>query len=78
MIEDRNIDIIILFWGGELLIEIFEYLDFIKWIVKWVFGYFDISVFLLVIIFNIGIVMVYGINFVDLCGEYWDLMIVMW
>ncbi|WP_368895689.1 LD-carboxypeptidase, partial [Priestia megaterium] len=49
MIEDRNIDIIIPPWGGELLIEILEHLDFTKWTAKWVLGYSDTSVLLLAI-----------------------------
>lgn len=69
---------IFLFWGGELLIEIFDFVDFDVLQLKWIVGYLDISMLLFVIILKIGIVIVYGINFIDLRGNYLDKMIVMW
>ena len=78
MIEDKNIDIIIPPWGGELLIEILEYLDFTKWKAKWVLGYSDTSVLLLAATLNTGIATAHGTNFVDLRGEYWDPTTAMW
>ncbi|SFG87091.1 Muramoyltetrapeptide carboxypeptidase LdcA (peptidoglycan recycling) [Priestia megaterium] len=78
MIADENIDIIIPPWGGELLIEILEHLDFTKWTAKWVLGYSDTSVLLLAITLNTGIATAHGTNFVDLRGEHWDPTTAMW
>ncbi|WP_154973949.1 S66 family peptidase [Priestia megaterium] len=78
MIADENVDIIIPPWGGELLIEILEHLDFTKWKTKWVLGYSDTSVLLLAITLNTGIATAHGTNFVDLRGEYWDPTTAMW
>jgi muramoyltetrapeptide carboxypeptidase len=43
MMLDDNIDIIIPPWGGELLIEVLEHLDFEQMREKWVLGYSDTS-----------------------------------
>ena len=44
MMRDDKIDIIIPPWGGELLIEILEHIDFNNIKNKWILGYSDISV----------------------------------
>ncbi|MCU9612906.1 LD-carboxypeptidase [Caldibacillus lycopersici] len=72
MMADDHIDIIIPPWGGELLVEILEHIDFSKLPSKWVLGYSDISLLLLAITINTGIATAHGTNLVDLRGEYSD------
>ncbi|ALF10882.1 S66 family peptidase [Parageobacillus thermoglucosidasius] len=78
MMQNENIDIIIPPWGGELLIEILEEIDFEKINKKWVLGYSDTSVLLLAITLNTGIATAHGTNLVDLRGEYSDETTAMW
>ncbi|MBO9129396.1 S66 peptidase family protein [Bacillus sp. 165] len=78
MMQDEAIDIIIPPWGGELLLEVLEYVDFEHIQNKWVLGYSDTSVLLLAITLRTGIATAHGTNFVDLRGEYWDDTTAMW
>jgi muramoyltetrapeptide carboxypeptidase len=78
MIRDDNIDMIIPPWGGELLIEILEYIDFENLKSKWILGYSDISVLLLAITLKTGIATAHGTNLLDLRGEYTDETTAMW
>jgi muramoyltetrapeptide carboxypeptidase LdcA involved in peptidoglycan recycling len=78
MMHDENIDLIIPPWGGELLIEILEEIDFEKINKKWVLGYSDTSLLLLAITLNTGIATAHGTNLVDLRGEYSDETTAMW
>jgi muramoyltetrapeptide carboxypeptidase len=78
MMQNENIDIIIPPWGGELLIEILEEMDFEKINKKWVLGYSDTSVLLLAITLNTGIATAHGTNLVDLRGKYSDDTTAMW
>lgn len=78
MIQDENIDIIIPPWGGELLIEIIEDIDFEKINKKWLLGYSDTSVLSLAITLKTGIATAHGTNFVDVRGEYSDYTTAMW
>ncbi|MGF9967140.1 S66 family peptidase [Bacillus rhizoplanae] len=78
MMQDENIDIIIPPWGGELLIEILEEIDFEKINKKWILGYSDTSTLLLAITLNTGIATAHGTNLVDLRGEYSDDTTAMW
>lgn len=78
MMRNDEIDIIIPPWGGELLIEILEYIDFNHIKNKWVLGYSDTSVLLLAITLRTGIATAHGTNFVDLRGEYSDETTAMW
>ncbi|NIK75249.1 muramoyltetrapeptide carboxypeptidase LdcA involved in peptidoglycan recycling [Paenibacillus castaneae] len=78
MMKDENIDIIIPPWGGELLIEMLEYVDFDHINEKWILGYSDLSVLLLAITLKRGIATAHGTNLVDLRGEYWDGTTAMW
>ncbi|QOV12003.1 S66 family peptidase [Viridibacillus arvi] len=78
MMRDDNINIIIPPWGGELLIEILEKIDFEKIKNKWVLGYSDTSVLLLAITLKTGIATAHGTNLVDLRGEYSDDTTAMW
>ncbi|WP_409293334.1 S66 peptidase family protein [Peribacillus sp. SCS-37] len=65
-------------WGGELLIEILEYVDFEKITPKWVLGYSDVSLLLLAITLKTGIATAHGTNLVDLRGEFSDSTTAMW
>ncbi|HEY2494891.1 MAG TPA: S66 peptidase family protein [Paenibacillus sp.] len=78
MIRDDRIDAIIPPWGGELLIEILEDIDFDHIENKWIMGYSDISLLLLAITLKTGIATAHGTNFVDLRGEITDDTTAMW
>ncbi|MEK3886224.1 S66 family peptidase [Bacillus sp. FSL K6-3431] len=78
MMSDDKIDIIIPPWGGELLIEILEEIDFHNMKKKWVLGYSDTSVLLLAITLKTGMATAHGTNFIDLRGEYSDNTTAMW
>ncbi|ANU10748.1 hypothetical protein A1A1_09871 [Planococcus antarcticus DSM 14505] len=72
MMNDPEIDVIIPPWGGELLIETLEYLNFNQMQPKWVLGYSDLSMLLLAITLKTGIATAHGTNIVDLRGEMSD------
>ncbi|RJE86028.1 LD-carboxypeptidase [Paenibacillus sp. 1011MAR3C5] len=72
MMADKKIDIIIPPWGGELLIELLEHLDFGSYSDKWLLGYSDTSILLLAVTLATGIATAHGTNLVDVRGEYWD------
>jgi muramoyltetrapeptide carboxypeptidase len=78
MIQDESIDIIIPPWGGELLIEMVEHVDFSSIPTKWILGYSDTSGLLLAITLKSGIATGHGTNFVDVRGEYSDETTAMW
>lgn len=78
MMGADHINIIIPPWGGELLIEILEKIDFEQIKNKWVVGYSDISALLLAITLKTGIATAHGTNLVDLRGEYSDDTTAMW
>lgn len=78
MIRDPKIDIIIPPWGGELLIEMLEHVDFTNLPNKWILGYSDTSTLLLPITLKTGIATAHGTNLVDLRGEYSDETTAMW
>ncbi|MEL3971499.1 S66 peptidase family protein [Rossellomorea oryzaecorticis] len=78
MMNDDSIEMIIPPWGGELLLEILEFIDFDKMNCKWVLGYSDTSALLLSITLTTGIATAHGTNFIDLRGEYWDNTTAMW
>jgi len=78
MMKNDLIDIIIPPWGGELLIEMLEYVDFDNIKEKWILGYSDISTLLLATTLKTGLATAHGSNFVDLRGEYWDPTTAMW
>ncbi|MBD2863008.1 S66 family peptidase [Paenibacillus oceani] len=65
-------------WGGELIIEILEHIDFENVKPKWILGYSDISVLLLAITLKTGIATAHGTNLIDLRGEYSDPTTAMW
>lgn len=72
MLLDEEIDAIIPPWGGELLIEILEFLDFSKMEPKWIMGYSDVSLLLLAVTLNTGIATAHGTNIIDLRGPETD------
>ncbi|WP_025784369.1 S66 peptidase family protein [Sporosarcina sp. D27] len=78
MMLNEDIQLIIPPWGGELLIETLEYIDFEKIQSKWVLGYSDISTLLLAITLKTGVATAHGTNLVDLRGEYSDDTTAMW
>jgi muramoyltetrapeptide carboxypeptidase LdcA involved in peptidoglycan recycling len=78
MMQNDHIQLIIPPWGGELLIEILEHLDFEHYPNKWILGYSDISVLLLAITLKTGIATAHGTNLVDLRGEYSDATTASW
>ncbi|MBJ6362342.1 S66 peptidase family protein [Paenibacillus sp. GCM10012307] len=78
MMRNDHISIIIPPWGGELLIEILEYIDFENFKTKWILGYSDTSVLLLAITLKTGIATAHGTNLVDLRGDFSDSTTAMW
>lgn len=78
MMADDEIGLIIPPWGGELLVEILEYLDFDNFKSKWILGYSDISALLLAVTLKTGIATAHGTNLVDLRGEFSDETTAMW
>lgn len=78
MMRDSEIEIIIPPWGGELLIETLEHIDFENIRNKWVLGYSDTSALLLAITLKTGIATAHGTNIVDLRGEFMDETTAMW
>lgn len=78
MLTDDTIQLIFPPWGGELLIEILEYIDFKKIKPKWVLGYSDTSVLLLSMTLTTGIATAHGPNLIELRGELSDTTTAMW
>lgn len=65
-------------WGGELLIETLEHIEFEKIKTKWVLGYSDISGLMLAITLKTGMATAHGTNLVDIRGEFSDETTAMW
>lgn len=78
MMNDPEVDAIIPPWGGELLIEILEYLNFDELPAKWVLGYSDTSLLLFAMTLKTGIATAHGVNLVDLRGDYSDAVTAKW
>lgn len=78
MMSDDRIDLIIPPWGGELLIEMLEHIDFGKVQHKWIMGFSDISLLLLVITLRTGVATAHGPSFGDLRGKVTDQTTAMW
>ncbi|WP_026688558.1 S66 family peptidase [Alteribacter aurantiacus] len=78
VLKDETTGAIIPPWGGELLIEILEHLQFDRVKEKWILGYSDTSLLLLAITVNTGLATAHGTNFVDLRGEETDKTTAMW
>lgn len=78
MMADDDIGLILPPWGGELLVEILEHLDFETMKNKWVLGYSDVSGLLLAITLKTGMATAHGTNLIDLRGEFSDETTAMW
>lgn len=78
MMADSVIDIIIPPWGGELLVEILEHIDYENIKNKWILGYSDVSGLLLALTLKTGLATAHGTNLIDLRGEYADETTAMW
>jgi muramoyltetrapeptide carboxypeptidase len=78
MMANDEIDMIFPPWGGELLIEMLEHIDFENIKNKWVLGYSDTSMLLLAITLKTGIATAHGTNLIDIRGEYSDETTAMW
>lgn len=72
MLNNESLDLIMPPWGGELLIEVLEHLDFEALPEKWVMGYSDISLLLLAITLKTGLATAHGTNLIDLRGPESD------
>ncbi|WP_435163149.1 S66 family peptidase [Paenibacillus glycanilyticus] len=78
MMRDDSIGMIFPPWGGELLIEILEHLQWEQLPAKWIMGYSDISVLLLAVTLTTGLATAHGANLIDQRGEYADQTTGMW
>ncbi|WP_368929979.1 S66 peptidase family protein [Bacillus pumilus] len=78
MMTCDKIDHIIPPWGGQLLMEVLEHLDFSSMQKKWILGYSDTSALLLALTLKTGIATAHGPNLVDLRGEEFDQTTAMW
>lgn len=72
MLQDASIDLIFPPWGGQLLIEILELIEFDKITPKWLLGYSDTSALLLAITLKTGMATAHGTNAIDIRGKYSD------
>lgn len=78
IIRDENVDLIIPPWGGELLIEMLEGVDYDDFPEKWVLGYSDTSALLMAITLKTGMATAHGTNLLDIRGEFSDPVTGMW
>jgi muramoyltetrapeptide carboxypeptidase len=78
MMRSKQVDVIIPPWGGELLIEMLEFVDFSNLKEKWILGYSDISALLLATTLMTGMATAHGTNIVDLRGDFSDETTAMW
>lgn len=78
LLKDEKIGLILPPWGGELLIEIIDRIEYDQLQPKWIMGYSDVSVLLLAVTLKTGIATAHGVNLVDLRGEYSDETTAMW
>ncbi|MCE3201587.1 S66 family peptidase [Paenibacillus sonchi] len=78
MMTSDEVDLILPPWGGELLIEMLEHIDFSQAKNKWIMGFSDISLLLLVITLRTGIATAHGPSLGDLRGEVIDKTTAMW
>jgi muramoyltetrapeptide carboxypeptidase len=78
LLQDDSIQLIFPPWGGELLIEILEHIDFDNLKAKWILGYSDTSTLLLAITLKTGIATAHGPNLIDLRGRTSDPTTAMW
>lgn len=77
-LQDNGVGLIFPPWGGELLIEIVDRIDYAAMQPKWILGYSDMSVLLLAVTLVTGIATAHGANLIDARGEYADETTAMW
>lgn len=78
LLQNEKIGMIFPPWGGELLIEIVDRIEYDHIQPKWILGYSDTSVLLLAVTLATGIATAHGTNLIDLRGEYADETTAMW
>lgn len=78
LLQTEEIGFIFPPWGGELLIEIVDRIEYDLIQTKWILGYSDISVLLLAVTLSTGIATAHGANLIDARGEYADETTAMW
>lgn len=78
MMATEAIQLIFPPWGGELLVEMLEHIDFGNLQEKWILGYSDTSLLLLAITLKSGIATAHGTNLVDVRGVDSDQTTAMW
>lgn len=78
MLQEERIGFVLPPWGGELLVEVLEYLDYDRIGEKWIMGYSDISVLLLAITLKTGLATAHGTNLLDLRGSQVDELTAKW
>ncbi|MFC0476786.1 S66 peptidase family protein [Robertmurraya beringensis] len=78
LFNNDDISIVIPPWGGDLAIEILEYINYESLKTKWIMGYSDISLLLLAITLKTGIATAHGTNFIDMRGSKMDVTTEMW
>lgn len=78
LMDDEAVQLIFPPWGGELLIEMLEHVNFEKIQSKWILGYSDTSLLLLAITLKTGIATAHGTNLIDVRGESSDPTTAMW
>lgn len=65
---DLDIKVVMLCWGGDLVMELFDLIDFdlLFWFkLKWFVGFLDFSIFYFLLMMILGWVILYGLNFMD-------------
>ncbi|TMV48752.1 LD-carboxypeptidase [Paenibacillus mesophilus] len=77
-LQDEGIGLIFPPWGGELLIEIIDKIEYPLIQPKWILGYSDISVLLLAVTLVTGIATAHGTNLIDVRGTVTDETTAMW
>ncbi|MFB9329105.1 S66 peptidase family protein [Paenibacillus aurantiacus] len=78
MLRDEWISLIFPPWGGELLIELVDLIDYGAIRPKWILGYSDTSVLLLAVTLMTGLATAHGANLIDNRGEFADETTGMW
>lgn len=78
LLQNEEIGLIFPPWGGELLIEIVDRIEYDLIQPKWILGYSDTSVLLIAITLCTGIATAHGANLIDSRGEYADETTAMW
>ncbi|TYP79688.1 S66 family peptidase [Paenibacillus methanolicus] len=78
MLQDERLSLIFPPWGGELLIEVVDRIDYEAIKPKWILGYSDTSALLLAVTLMTGLATAHGANLIDVRGEVADETTGMW